>query len=195
MCQFTLCVYSNLSISSRAKQRHYTTLVLPPLPQIAPVSPQWSLCARGACFIWVSTRLQSANHHPQTLHTRAIFFCLGSTAIVSGHMCTCDAKRDTVIKCQMIRHNDHYHHPISHTHRLRQVAVKDMMIRKFTVPYLTQTPPSCGKGCVLDSNFYNLVHKEYKSCLISVTKKIISWTGFLLNLKFWHMDKDSINQT
>ena len=91
-------------------------------------------------------------------------------------------------------HNDHYHHPISHTHRPRQVAVKDM-IQKFTVPYLTQTPSSCGKGCVLDSNFYNLVHKEYKSCLISATKKIISWTGFLLNPKSWHMDKDSINQT
>ena len=53
--EFTFCVYSNLSISSRAKQRHHTTLhwllVLTPLPQIAPVSPQWSLCARCACFI------------------------------------------------------------------------------------------------------------------------------------------------
>ena len=45
--EFTFCVYSNLSISSRAKQRHHTTLVVgvdSSLPQIAPVSPQWSLC-------------------------------------------------------------------------------------------------------------------------------------------------------
>ena len=114
--EFTFCVYSNLSISSRAKQRHHTTLVVgvdSSLPQIAPVSPQWSLCARCACFIWVSTRLQSANHHPQTLHTRVIFFCLVPIANVSGYnMCTCDSK---VIKCQIILHNDHNHHPISHT--------------------------------------------------------------------------------
>ena len=124
-CQFTFCVYSNLSISSRAKQRHHTTLVVGVASSPSNCSgftSVVSLCAARVSSEWARA------YRAQIIILRHFIHEPFSFVLCRQQMClaTCDAKRDTVIKCQMIRHNDHYHHPISHTHRLRQVAVKDV---------------------------------------------------------------------